>query len=65
MTNYEIIGKKGSANYGVKITKVLIIKNISSDYGAVKNLVDTCNRCDVDMDFFPDILENYLPDYTF
>ncbi len=64
MTHYEmIIPKHKTEGYGVKATK--IIKDISKNYNAVKNLVDTCNRCDVDLDIFPDILENYLNDFSF
>jgi hypothetical protein len=66
MTTYELIKPKNkSKGYGLKATKVIVYEDIAGDYEAVKNLVDTCNRCDVDLDFFPDILENYLTDYTF
>ena len=64
MTTYELICSDNKS-YGVRITKVMIINNISDNYEAVKNLTDTCNRCEVDMEHFPDVLENFLTDYNF
>lgn len=64
MTYYEILNPElKTEGYGIKATKIL--KDISKNYTALKKLVDTCNRLDVDLDLFPDILENYLDDFTF
>lgn len=66
MTTYELIkSEDNNKGYGIKATKIQVFEDISSDYNAVKNLADTCNRCDVELEFFYDVLENYLTDYTF
>ncbi|MBQ5347355.1 MAG: hypothetical protein IIU39_04850 [Ruminococcus sp.] len=64
MTTYELVYPENSEqSYGVKAVKIFC--DISADFHVVKSLVDTCNRSDVDVEFFPDILENFLTDYTF
>ena len=62
MTYYNIIEKNNKSGYGIKITKERIIENISCDYSTVSHLIDICNRNEVDMDHFDDILENFLSD---
>lgn len=64
MTTYSVISPKDDKKgYGLKITNVKYIEDISSDYNAVKKLADTCNCCNVEMEFFPDVLDNFLSDY--
>ncbi len=66
MTTYELIKPaNNSKGYGIKAVKTRVIEDIANDFEVVKKLVDTCNRCEVDLEIFPDILENYLSDYTF
>ena len=66
MTYYEVIvPKRKTEGYGIKATKIKIIEDISKNFNAVKKLADTCNKNDVDLDIFPDVLENYIDDYTF
>ncbi len=64
MTTYSVVLPAGPTDgYGIKLTKILIIKNISNDFNVVKRLADTCNRCQVEAEFFEDVLENYLSDF--
>lgn len=64
MTSYSVISPKDKhKGYGIKITNIKLIEDISHNYNAVKKLADTCNRCDVDVNFFSDVLDNFLSDY--
>lgn len=64
MTTYEIIMPKNeNQGYGLKVTK--LYEDISPNYDTVKNIADTCNRCGVEIEYFPDVLENYLTNFTF
>lgn len=64
MTHYSI--KKPTdknKGYGIKITKVKIFEDISNNINYVNRIVEVCNRCDVEMEFFPDVLENFMSDF--
>ncbi len=64
MTTYSVaLPSKPSDGYGIRLTKIIVIENISNDFDVVKRLADTCNRCKVEAEFFEDVLENYLSDF--
>lgn len=64
MTNYSIEKPKNkNQGYGIKITKVKVFEDISNNINYVKRIVEVCNACDVDMEFFPDVLENFMSDF--
>lgn len=63
MTHYKITRKTPKKGYGVTVTKVKTVDNISDNYSIVKLLVDTCNKLQVEFEHFEDVLENFAEDY--
>jgi hypothetical protein len=65
MTSYRVIEPSGTdKGYGILINKIRIVEYISNDYNAVQRLAEECNAGAVEMEFFDEILEDYLPDCT-
>ena len=59
LSNPQIIGE----GYGITVIDVRVVRDISSDYGVVKRLIDECNSNGVAAVHFNDVMENYLSDF--
>ena len=63
MTYYAINQPQNDREgYGVIVIDIRIVRNISSNYQVVKNLIDECNSNELSAVHFDDVLENYLSD---
>ncbi len=64
-TRYRLLRcKNKKSSYGVKIVKERFVEDISHNKEMVSNLVQICNKMEVDFDQFDDVLENYLEDFA-
>ncbi|MBQ5398884.1 MAG: hypothetical protein IIU14_05540 [Ruminococcus sp.] len=65
MTRYRVTEPKHeNQGYGILIIKEKLIEDISPIYSAVKRLADECNRGQVELEDFDDILDSFLSDFA-